>query len=156
MYGSSFGGAASTHACVSDSRLKAAISIDCVQFGDLLSSDVPQPMMFISSDQYSGKNDLFLEVRTAPTYVVLVKGTTHANFSDMSLWGGVLKTQMLGTIDGSRCQETQDVHVRAFFDRYLKGKESAYLDGPCARYPEVEMWSAKDTRCPASLSSARS
>jgi hypothetical protein len=153
VFGISFGGAASTHACVYDSRIKAAASIDCIQFGDLLDSGAPQPMMFMSSDQYEGKDDLFLETRVAPTYVVQVKGTVHANFSDMSLWGGVLKMQMLGTIDGRRCQEIQNVCIRAFFDRYLKGEELECLSEACAEYPEVEMRSARDLSCPDDLSS---
>jgi len=96
-------------------------------------------MMFMSSDQYKGKNDLFLEMKDNPLFLVLVKGTTHPNFSDISLWGGILKMQMLGTIDGRRCQDIQNMYYRAFFDKYLKGQDSRLLDGSSSMYPEVEI-----------------
>ena len=109
------------------------------QIGDFLDNDPTQPMMFISSDQYKGKNDLFLEIKKNPLFLSHVKGTTHANFSDMYLWGGILKMKMLGTIDGYRCQEIQNSYIRAFFDKYLKGENSGLLNGPSSMYPEVEI-----------------
>ena len=139
VFGHSFGGAASTQVCITDNRFKAAVNIDCIQFGDFLDNDPTQPMMFMSSDQFKGKNDLFLGMKMNPLFLVLVKGTTHQNFSDISLWGGILKKQMLGTIDGRRCQEIQNIYIRAFFDKYLKGNESNLLVEPYSLYPEVEI-----------------
>lgn len=50
VFGNSFGGAASIQVCIRDKRFKAAVNVDCIQFGDFLDKDPTQPMMFISSD----------------------------------------------------------------------------------------------------------
>jgi hypothetical protein len=44
----------------------------------------------------------------------------------------------IGTIRGIRALEIVSVYVTAFFDFALKGRNSTILDGPSAKYPEVE------------------
>jgi len=41
VFGNSFGGAASIQVCLTDKRFKAAVNIDCIQFGDFLDSIPP-------------------------------------------------------------------------------------------------------------------
>ncbi len=139
VLGVSFGGAASIQVCIQEKRVKAAVNVDCIQFGDFLENDPSQPMMIISSDQYKGKNNLFLDIKKNPLFLVLVKGTTHQNFSDLYLWGAIFKKNMLGTIQGYRCQEIQNTYVRTFFDKYLRNKDSKILYGPSTDYPEVKI-----------------
>jgi predicted dienelactone hydrolase len=138
VLGVSFGGAASIQACIQDERVKAAVSVDCIQFGDFLVKDPHQPMMMISSDQWKGLNNLFLDIKQNPLFLVHVNGTRHQNFSDLYLWGTMLK-QMLGTIDGARCQNIQNLYIRAFFDKYLNDTDSTILYGPSSDYPEVSI-----------------
>lgn len=139
VFGVSFGGAAAVQACIGDSRLKAAVNIDCPQFGDVLERGLHQPVMFIDSEQYGHKNDLFLERLEAWTCNILVHGTVHQNFSDMGFWGALFKMQMLGEIDATRCQQIQNSYLRAFFDRFLRGKDRRLVVGPCRDFPEVEI-----------------
>ena len=139
VFGISFGGAASTQACVQEKRIKAAISVDCPQFGDFLDNDVSQPIMFMSSEQYKGKNDLFLQLKDNPLYMVMIKNTTHQNFSDISIWGKLFKMQMLGKIDGKRSLQIQNKYVLAFFEKYLNGIDNKLLTGPSPEYPEVSI-----------------
>jgi len=139
VFGVSFGGSASTQVCVDDKRCKAAISIDCPQFGNLLDQDVSQPMMFMSSDQYKGKNDLFLDLMKNPLYMVLIKNTTHQNFSDISIWGKLFSLQMLGTINGKRCLEIRNRYILAFFDKYLRNIDNDLLISARPEYQEVEI-----------------
>ena len=139
VFGVSFGGAASTQVCTSDKRCKAAISVDCPQFGDLLDHDVTQPMMYMSSEQYQGMNDVFFQVKHNPLYMVTIKNSTHQNFSDISIWGRLFKIQMLGNIDGERCLQIQNRYIHAFFERHLNGKDTNLLDGSSEEYPEVEI-----------------
>jgi len=141
VFGVSFGGAASIQTCVREERCKAAISIDCPQFGDFLDRTVSQPIMFMSSEQNKGLNDLFLQTKNNPLYLVMIKNTTHQNLSDISVWGGLFKMQMLGKIDGERCLYIQNRYVLAFFDQHLKRSESRLLNGPSPEYPEVELTS---------------
>jgi len=111
--------------------------MDCPQFGDLLDHEISQPIMFMSSEQYKGKNDIFFELKNNHLYMILVKNTTHQNFSDISIWGGLFKMQMLGKIDGERFLQIQNTYILAFFDKYLKGKDNSLLKGPSPDYPEV-------------------
>lgn len=136
VLGVSFGGAASIQVCIQDERVKAAVNVDCIQFGDFLENDPGQPMMIISSEQWKGMNNLFLDIKQNPLYLVHVEETAHQNFSDLYLWGTIFK-QMLGTIDGSRCQKIQNIYIRTFFDKYLKYKDSTLLYDPSSDYPEV-------------------
>lgn len=137
VFGVSFGGAASTQVCVHEKRCKAAISMDCPQFGDLLDHEISQPILFMSSEQYKGKNDIFFELKNNPLYMILVKNTTHQNFSDISIWGGLFKIQLLGKIDGERFLQILNTYILAFFDKHLKGKDNSLLKGPSPDYPEV-------------------
>jgi dienelactone hydrolase len=139
VFGVSFGGAASTQVCVHEKRCKAAISMDCPQFGDFLDNDVSQPIMFMSSEQYKGMNDIFLQSKDNPLYMVMIKNTTHQNFSDVSIWGELFRMQMLGKIDGERCLQIQSGYIHAFFEKYLKGIDSKLLSGLSPEYPEVEI-----------------
>ncbi len=139
VFGVSFGGAASTQVCVQDKRCKAAISMDCPQFGDFIDHDVSQPIMFMSSEQYKGKNDLFLQLKGNPLYMVMIQNTTHQNFSDISIWGKLFNLQMLGEIDGERCLQIQNEYIHAFFEKYLKSIDSELLNGLSPEYPEVDI-----------------
>jgi hypothetical protein len=139
VFGVSFGGAASTQVCVHEKRCKAAISIDCPQFGDFIDNDVSQPIMFISSEQYKGKNDIFLQLKDNPLYMVMIRQTSHQNFSDISIWGKLFKWQMLGKIDGERCLQIQTRYIRTFFEKYLKGIDSELLNGLSPEYSEVDI-----------------
>lgn len=139
VFGVSFGGAASVQACVNDRRCKAAISMDCPQFGDFLDNEVTQPIMFMSSEQYKGLNDLFLQLKHNPVYIFTAMHTTHQNFSDLSIWGKLFQMQMLGKIDGRRCLQIQNRYVLAFFEKYLKNIDSGLLRGNSPEYPEVSI-----------------
>jgi dienelactone hydrolase len=141
VFGVSFGGAASSQACVQEQRCKAAISIDCPQFGDFLDREVNQPIMFMGSEQYKGMNDIFLRTKDNPQYSVMIKKSTHQNLSDVSIWGKLFKMQMLGKIDGQRCLHVQNSYILAFFKKYLESTDNGLLDGPSPEYPEVEFMS---------------
>jgi len=139
VFGVSFGGAASIQACIHDQRCKAAISIDCPQFGNFLDKNVSQPIMFLSSEQYKGKNDIFLQIKDNPLYMIMIKNTTHQNFSDISIWGKMFSYQMLGKINGERCLHIQNKYILTFFEKYLKSIDSILLDGLSPEYPEVSI-----------------
>jgi len=141
VFGVSFGGAASTQVCIHDKRCKAAISMDCPQFGNLLDKDVNQPIMFMSSEQFKGKNDIFLQLKDNPLVMVMIHNTTHQNFSDISIWGQLFRMQMLGKIDGQRCLHIQNRFIRVFFEKYLKSIDSELLNGLSSEYPDVTIQS---------------
>jgi hypothetical protein len=45
----------------------------------------------------------------------------------------------LATIDGSRAVNVINTYVSAFFDKYLKDKDSSLLTGSVPIYPEVSL-----------------
>jgi dienelactone hydrolase len=137
VFGVSFGGAASVQVCVKNNRCKAAISMDCIQFGDFLENEMTQPIMFMNSEQYQGINDIFFTLKNNPLYYVSIHNTTHQNFSDISIWGGLFRMQMLGKSDGERCLQIQNGYILAFFKKYLKGIDNQILNASSSKHPEV-------------------
>jgi hypothetical protein len=71
-------------------------------------------------------------------YRITIRGTTHFDFTDLSLYSPVFKyTKAFGPIDGYRMVKIMNAYTLAFFDEYLKGEMSPLLDGPSPDYPEV-------------------
>lgn len=72
----------------------------------------------------------------------MIRGTTHFNFSDFSLWmhGSPVWRLVgaIGEIDGYRCETVINTLSRGFFDCHLRGSrlDTAALRATC---PEVVM-----------------
>lgn len=145
--GHSFGGTASGEVCVVDERVKAGVNLDGLQIGSMLDSHINKPFMFMHHDNEGvlnkRPNKIFFERAEAPAYMILIKGTSHFNFSDLSMpfYSEILRPPdgYIGSIDGYRCLKIQNDYVRAFFDKHLQGIDSGLLDGPSKDYPEVEI-----------------
>jgi hypothetical protein len=72
------------------------------------------------------------------TYGVVVRGSTHFDFTDLVLYSPVLKfIKAFGSIDGDRMIEIVNRYAVAFFDECLQGEMSPLLDGPSPAFPEV-------------------
>jgi predicted dienelactone hydrolase len=143
IVGFSKGGATAVQFCVTDPTCKAVINLDGFMYADVVDHDLAQPFMMMSSHSEGDSTErtttsLFYDRAQDSAYMVFIKGAEHPNFGDVSLFAGFLKaTDDLGPINGARCVEIQDAYISAFFDRHLKGKSSALLDGPSPDYPEV-------------------
>jgi predicted dienelactone hydrolase len=143
IMGFSKGGATAVQFCVTDPACKAVINLDGFMYADVVDHDLAQPFMLMSSDWEGGFTErtitsLFYDRAQDSAYRVFINGAKHANLGDVSLFAGLLKaTGDLGPINGARCVEIQDAYISAFFDRHLKGRSSALLDGPSPDYPEV-------------------
>ena len=105
----------------------------------MLDRNLTRPFMFMHHNNPTAANKtpngLFFDRAEATAYLILVRGTRHLDFSDLTLHGrGSLMRLlgMLGSIDGRRCLRIQADYVLAFFDTYLKGKETDLLRGPAA------------------------
>ncbi|MCD6204105.1 MAG: hypothetical protein J7L22_00410, partial [Candidatus Marinimicrobia bacterium] len=143
----SFGGAASGQACLVEKRCKAGVNLDGLQIGDMIRRPLEKPFMFIHHDNKAAVNKtpniLFFNQSKSTAYMLLIKGTSHFNFSDLSLslYSKILKPPQgfLGSIDGYRCLKIQNDYVRAFFDKHLCNKEVDLLNRPSKDYPEVDI-----------------
>jgi dienelactone hydrolase len=149
IIGHSGGGATATRICIEDNQFRAGINMDGRQLTNQLHKRLTRPFMFMTSqweDYYSKEfriiNEYYFAQAAAPVYKLLIRGSKHANFSDLSLQGPLLKwAGVIGDIDGERFTYIQNKFVVAFFNQYLKGKNSPLLKGPPSDFPEVEIFS---------------
>ena len=78
--------------------------------------------------------------RTSPGdgYYVQMPGMFHVNFTDVPYWSPLWPLLgVVGPLDAQRGFDIVNAYSLAFFDRHLKGRPSALLDGPPKQYPEV-------------------
>jgi dienelactone hydrolase len=135
-FGHSFGGAASANACLVDSRIKASIDIDGYLYG--VKGSPKKPFMFIMSE-HSKKNDPFFQEFNKiqgiyhrfkkDGYLIEIPKTAHFSFTDNAVFfSPILKVmRVYGTIDGERGLQITNSYMTAFFDKYLKNKNSPLL-----------------------------
>lgn len=141
VFGMSFGGATAGEACIRDSRFKVGVNLDGFQYGDLLDYPIKQPfmMMYSQTNPTMRANNLIYSKGGASFYRLNIKGTTHFNYCDFSLWSPLFKyAGFLGAIDGNRMEVILNRYLLAVFDKYLKGADSPLLYGPDPSYPEVD------------------
>jgi hypothetical protein len=81
---------------------------------------------------------------TDPAYLLMIKGSGHYNFSDLSLpllsEGVPLPDGALGPIEGRRAVEILDRIVVAFFDAYLRKGDPAKLREVFSGCPEIDVF----------------
>jgi predicted dienelactone hydrolase len=141
--GFSKGGAATGQFCVTDNRCKAGINLSGFMFGDAAEKPFTQPFMIMESVEPSCTDcdpicDVFYKNSLNAAYMVRINDARHANFSDFSLLGGIIKLQgNIGPINGKRFLKIQNDYVLAFFNKYLKGEPSDLLNDSTRKYEEV-------------------
>lgn len=147
LFGHSFGGATAASVCKLDRRCKAGADLDGTLFSYQAKGILQTPFMFMTED-LCGKDcvtmhEAFSDSK-ADAYYLSILGTRHFNFSDLPLrWlppARILFRQAgyIGTIAPERGLEISSAYLVAFFDRYLKNRNSDLLQGPSPAYPEVQ------------------
>jgi len=146
VIGHSFGGAAAGQACLDDPRCKAGISFDGLEIGEMVDRPLKTPFLFFHHDNPEAENRApnlpFFERAKAPTYLAIVAGTGHLSFSDVCLHPRTSLFRLAspaGKIDGRRCQTIVNEYVLAFLDRYLRGQDTARLEGLAGGFEEGEV-----------------
>jgi len=155
IFGVSLGGEVGAEACRLEPRLRACLAMDVWMPPSVVQGGLKQPTMFITRDAASMRLEGWSEVdvdRTQDTlratferlsargYLVRVPGMFHADFSDAALLSPLTSwLGLTGPIDAHRAQRIVGAYSLAFFDRHLKGRPAALLDGPAERYPEVQL-----------------
>lgn len=138
--GHSMGGAVAGQTCLVDDRFKACVNLDGFQWGDVIDGAILQPFMIVYSEQFQGSSDFILDNLMDGAYVLVVEGSKHMNFQDVSLMIPGTKTiGMAGSISADRMFKITDDYLLAFFGKYLYGEEAPLLDGPSPDYPEVQV-----------------
>jgi hypothetical protein len=127
------GGIATNEICLTDNRVKAGINIDGGLNGTLAEKVMNVPFMFISSQRYVGYGDLFSGRSDGPCYSVTVPESDHYNFTDYALFPNP-STSLLGSIDPKIPIEIMNTYILAFFDKYLKQKNTISLYDIAQKY----------------------
>lgn len=139
VFGFSFGGAVAAEVAATDDRVRAAVDLDGSIFGTVALTGVPKPFLFATAvteiedpfeADFDRKNFALLErgLKTHGGYVLKVDGADHLNFSDAGILPSLRHTGV-GAIDGRRGESIVSRYVLAFFDRHLRGRPEAVLDG---------------------------
>ncbi|MGH8251033.1 MAG: alpha/beta hydrolase family protein [Steroidobacteraceae bacterium] len=155
IVGWSFGGSLSVQMSRDDPRVKAAVYQDGMLFGDVRDKGTTRPFMLMLNntpppppkpddpDQQAlqrellatiqGWHEALMQKSTGDGYTLTIAGTDHLNFSDLPL----LLPANPKLIEPRRAHQIITAYTLAFFDKYLRGKESELLKGPSSAYPEV-------------------
>lgn len=142
VFGMSFGGATAAAVCLQDSRCRAGINMDGTMFGAVAARDsaLHVPFMFMTSEPFGMLPEPVFRRTRAPAWLLKVNGSTHLDFTDLSLVSPLLRTAgMMGPIDGERMQTIMNAYIVAFFDRTLADRDPPLLQGASTDYPEVEL-----------------
>jgi len=157
-FGVSLGGIVGSEACRLEPRLRACLVMDAPMPAAVIQSGLQQPTMWITRDaetmrlerRRSGgwsEVDIY-ETQTSMRgafenlrgegYFVQIPNMFHVNLTDIPYWSPLLPwLGVTGPIDGQRAYNIINAYTLAFFDRHLKGRPVALLDGPAEQYPEV-------------------
>ena len=124
-FGQSIGGALSNHLCVKHKIIKAGVSMDCFQFGDVISCEPEKPLMLIESDhQYSWQiGNEYIYRNYKELEYLRIKGALHFLFCDVPYYDVVTSDEkiegFIGETQGKIAVEKINQSVLSFFNRHL-------------------------------------
>jgi hypothetical protein len=122
--------------------------LDGYPYGNVVQSGLQQPFMFLGSTGNDTNDAHYRQaIQDIDTiynqleigYQVTINDARHFNFTDYAVeFSPVLRLfGMLGSIDGERGLEISRDYVLAFFDIYLKDRDSSLLKKLSPNFPEV-------------------
>ena len=152
MMGWSFGGATAVQMSKDDQRVKAVIDQDGQLFGDVWQKGTKRPVMLMHHGNEDKppkpedapvmkeliamtkeRNRVFLERSSNDRYEITLARTQHGHFSDFLLF----IPPRADELEARRAHEIVTAYTMAFFDKYLRGRDSELLKAPSATYSEV-------------------
>ena len=142
LFGQSLGGATSANVCMNDQRCKAGANMDGIQLGGVIDGAITKPFLLMDSEANSGMNDILFDRFQNDLYRLIIKGSTHFNYTDFPLMTPLFKMiKVAGSIDPYRMESIINSYLVGFFDTYLNGEKSPLFEGPSQSFPEVEFYS---------------
>lgn len=145
IFGHSIGGASALGALLQHPAFIAGMNMDGLQVGANTTVAVPdaqRPVLLLGQQKHTPEADgtwgVFPKAQSGWWREITVNGAQHLDFSDMTFWKGLGKSDQpsVGTIDGTRMIAIVRAAVTAFFDR-LVGESYAVLEGPDRKWPEL-------------------
>ena len=152
IFGHSLGANTSVEAMRLDNRIKAGISMDSGEYGELFNSKskdrLDRPFMVMSRENQEIYSKLLYQRLSNDAYSLIIKGSKHNTFkTDLGLILPLFTAnstqteppikQTIGSIEPQRAAKIINDYTLAFFNKYLKNQNSPLLKGASPKYPEA-------------------
>lgn len=148
VFGHSRGGGAAGQVTIKDTRVKAAVNIDGVQWGEMMDTLYHKPFLYIAADWPAEHQDINAHVykhkSTDYFYESKIRTAAHPNFMDIPFMVSVKRLAQTGTIDAELGIKITNDLIISFFDRHLKGDQTSNPKQVADRYDLLEMKVYKD------------
>jgi hypothetical protein len=132
VLGFSFGSGASGLVAMKEKKVKACINIDAFQTVFDNSFQLLCPTLFIYSDEHPAANNYFSNLTNQPVYELLISGTKHSNFSDISLNAEFAGKTMgfLGDVDSQKSSKIFIENIVHFLIKSFNVSEVSSVHNP--------------------------
>ena len=152
VFGISQGAIVAAEACRRDARIRASLMMDAAMPADVVRVGLRQPCMWITrpgrdmrlersrsggwpeeaiTETLTTMRTVFDMHAQGSAYYLDAPGMFHVNFTDAPFWSPITsQLGLTGPVDGKRMFDIVNAYSVAFFDKYLKGRPEALLDGP--------------------------
>jgi predicted dienelactone hydrolase len=142
MSGHSAGGASAIAAMLRDPRIDAGIDMDGETRNSVPDTGLSRPFMFLGSQNHTPDGpdtswDHDFGLMTGWKRWLVVAGTVHSSFTDVTLLADQVGIDSGATTTGVRSMQITRRYNLAFFDLHLRHRAQPLLDRPSPRYPEV-------------------
>jgi dienelactone hydrolase len=134
--GHSLGGSTAAALMRAEPTVRAGVDLDGSIFGPARRLGVAGPfLVMVGGDGLDPSLRGLLEHSRGPRLALTIAGFVHFSFSD-------LPVSAPAGIGAPRTPSARDIalqraYVRAFLDRYVRGRRSTLLEGPSRRWPQV-------------------
>ncbi|MGO8719730.1 MAG: alpha/beta hydrolase family protein [Acidobacteriaceae bacterium] len=159
-FGHSFGGAVAAEVCYRDPRVKAALNEDGWIFGEVATHGLDKPYLVMNDDgpaitaaQLNSTNvqtrreskltnadtdNLNHTMQAFGGYTLTIRGASHFDFSDRSLYSPIRRLTGAGTISPQRAHEIVEAYTLEFFSHTLLGTPAPLLAANRSPFKEVQ------------------
>ncbi|WP_282079539.1 alpha/beta hydrolase family protein [Aquimarina algiphila] len=132
VFGHSQGASAVGQSLLEDNRIIAGVSLDGVQWGNMIDSTLKKPFLIISSDwKFPHPNFNTYAFRNGSStifYDAKIENSGHASFMDIPLMVNLQFVNEAGTINPNSVYKITTETVLRFFDMYLNDKPTNLIN----------------------------
>ena len=143
VFGHSVGGGAVGNVAMKDDRVKAAVNLDGIQWGNKIDSLYHIPYLYVSADWPAEHEDINSHVykykSTDYFYETKLLKSGHPNFMDIPFMIPVKSLAGTGEIDPYLGTEIVTKLVTSFFDRHLKNDQAVDPQNVGEQYDMLEL-----------------
>ena len=136
IMGMSLGGAVAAEVCKEDSRIKAGVNIDGLQYGNRNHQALDVPFMMVYSRDGADSNEFLMLNSQHDFHQYTIPQARHSDFTDMTLIWPVLRVYgQLGEVPSLKMLRLTNDMLLSFWDHYFKEKPLRKVE---ESYPEAK------------------